>query len=628
MFRIFKSLLLIINFLLIKRIIKYKNGKNNKKDLDNIEENFNEFTKLVPQIGNILNRRIISLNGNWNYIVDMQEIGFYSSRLFPRTFGYFTDRKPKNPEDLVEYSFDKAPVMEIPSDWNTKNEKLLFYEGTVWFRKVFNYKKIDDKSVFLYFAAVNYETLVSINGQYIGRHEGGFTPFNFNITDYIKNGENFIIIKVNNQRKIENVPTIIFDWWNYGGITRDVYLVETEKIFIQNYYFYLSKEEYNDDKRNIIFTVKLNTNSSVIIEISIPELKKTIKYKTDSEGKIKGTIAVKNLVLWSPENPKLYKIELKLGNSILSDEIGFRIIETSGKKILLNKKPIFLRGICVHEEKSNGGGKGLTLDDVREILGWVKELGGNFVRLAHYPHNEYMIREAEKMGIMVWSEIPVYWSIDFGNNKTLENAKHQLTEMILRDQNRANIIVWSIANETPQSELRDQFLAQLALHARSLDNERLISMAMQTKRINPNNFLLEDKMNQYVNIISFNQYLGWYYKVKDFSKINITIPYNKPIVMSEFGGGAKYGYHGSINQRWTEEFQENVYIQNLKLLDKIDGLAGTTPWLLKDFRSPRRVLTGIQDFYNMKGIISDKGEKKKAFFVIQNWYKIKKEKWK
>ena len=583
---------------------------------------------MVPQIGNILNRRIISLNGNWNYIVDMQEIGFYSSRLFPRTFGYFTDRKPKNPEDLVEYSFDKAPVMEIPSDWNTKNEKLLFYEGTVWFRKVFNYKKIDDKSVFLYFAAVNYETLVSINGQYIGRHEGGFTPFNFNITDYIKNGENFIIIKVNNQRKIENVPTIIFDWWNYGGITRDVYLVETEKIFIQNYYFYLSKEEYNDDKRNIIFTVKLNTNSSVIIEISIPELKKTIKYKTDSEGKIKGTIAVKNLVLWSPENPKLYKIELKLGNSILSDEIGFRIIETSGKKILLNKKPIFLRGICVHEEKSNGGGKGLTLDDVKEILGWVKELGGNFVRLAHYPHNEYMIREAEKMGIMVWSEIPVYWSIDFGNNKTLENAKHQLTEMILRDQNRANIIVWSIANETPQSELRDQFLAQLALHARSLDNERLISMAMQTKRINPNNFLLEDKMNQYVDIISFNQYLGWYYKVKDFSKINITIPYNKPIVMSEFGGGAKYGYHGSINQRWTEEFQENVYIQNLKLLDKIDGLAGTTPWLLKDFRSPRRVLTGIQDFYNMKGIISDKGEKKKAFFVIQNWYKIKKEKWK
>ena len=628
MFRIFKSLLLIINFLLIKRIIKYKNGKNNKKDLDNIEENFNEFTKLVPQIGNILNRRIISLNGNWNYIVDMQEIGFYSSRLFPRTFGYFTDRKPKNPEDLVEYSFDKAPVMEIPSDWNTKNEKLLFYEGTVWFRKVFNYKKIDDKSVFLYFAAVNYETLVSINGQYIGRHEGGFTPFNFNITDYIKNGENFIIIKVNNQRKIENVPTIIFDWWNYGGITRDVYLVETEKIFIQNYYFYLSKEEYNDDKRNIIFTVKLNTNSSVIIEISIPELKKTIKYKTDSEGKIKGTIAVKNLVLWSPENPKLYKIELKLGNSILSDEIGFRIIETSGKKILLNKKPIFLRGICVHEEKSNGGGKGLTLDDVKEILGWVKELGGNFVRLAHYPHNEYMIREAEKMGIMVWSEIPVYWSIDFGNNKTLENAKHQLTEMILRDQNRANIIVWSIANETPQSELRDQFLAQLALHARSLDNERLISMAMQTRRINPNNYLLEDKMNQYVDIISFNQYLGWYYKVKDFSKINITIPYNKPIVMSEFGGGAKYGYHGSINQRWTEEFQENVYIQNLKLLDKIDGLAGTTPWLLKDFRSPRRVLTGIQDFYNMKGIISDKGEKKKAFFVIQNWYKIKKEKWK
>ena len=312
----------------------------------------------------------------------------------------------------------------------------------------------------------------------------------------------------------------------------------------------------------------------------------------------------------------------------MKDEIGFRIIEVQEKKILLNKKPIFLRGISIHEEKSNGGGKGLTPKDVKETLGWAKELGCNFVRLAHYPHNEYMIKEAEKMGFMVWSEIPVYWTINFGNDLTLENAKSQLDGMISRDKNRANIIIWSIANETPPSELRDKFLAKLAQYAHSLDNTRLISMAMQTKRIFQYDYLLEDEMNKYVDVISFNQYLGWYQKVKDFSKVNIIIPYNKPIIMSEFGGGAKYGYHGEVNQRWTEEFQENVYINNLKIIDKIDGLAGTTPWILKDFRSPRRVLAGMQDFYNMKGLVSDKGEKKKSFFVMRNWYKIKKEKWK
>mgnify|MGYP002619954877 FL=1 len=92
------------------------------------------------------------------------------------------------------------------------------------------------------------------------------------------------------------------------------------------------------------------------------------------------------------------------------------------------------------------------------------------------------------------------------------------------------------------------------------------------------------------------------------------------MIISEFGGAAKYGYHGGKNQRWTEEFQENLYIENLSMLEKIDGLAGTTPWILKDFRSPRRVLPGIQDYYNRKGLVSDEGKKKKAFYVLQKWY--------
>ena len=127
---------------------------------------------------------------------------------------------------------------------------------------------------------------------------------------------------------------------------------------------------------------------------------------------IAGALTAKNLTLWSPENPKLYNVELKLGASTLKDEIGFRTIETQGKKILLNGKPIFLRGISIHEEKTNGGGRANCPEDAQKLLSMAKELGCNFVRLAHYPHNEYMVREAEKMGILVWSEIPVYWTID------------------------------------------------------------------------------------------------------------------------------------------------------------------------------------------------------------------------
>ncbi|MBO5594067.1 MAG: beta-glucuronidase, partial [Prevotella sp.] len=259
----------------------------------------------------------------------------------------------------------------------------------------------------------------------------------------------------------------------------------------------------------------------------------------------------------------------------------------------------------------------------RTLLSWAKELGCNFVRLAHYPHNEYMVREAERMGILVWSEIPCYWTIAWTNPATLDNARQQLTDMIRRDHNRANVIIWSIANETPHSAERDAFLGTLAKHARSLDDTRLISMAMEVTGASNYVNRLNDNMNEYVDIVSFNQYVGWYRDVNDAPKMTWEIPYNKPVIISEFGGGARYGYHGAKNQRWTEEFQENLYRENLAMLDKIDGLSGTTPWILKDFRSPRRVLPGVQDYYNRKGLFSDKGERKLAFYVLQHWYEGK-----
>ena len=162
-----------------------------------------------------------------------------------------------------------------------------------------------------------------------------------------------------------------------------------------------------------------------------------------------------------------------------------------------------------------------------------------------------------------------------------------------------------------------------------MDNTRLITMAMNSLRgSKTNEFIAEDNMNKYLDIISLNEYMGWYRRTKDFSNITFVIPYEKPIIISEFGGGAKAGFHGEKNERWTEEFQEYVYEQNLPMFDKIKELAGLTPWILKDFRSPRRVLSGIQDFYNRKGLVSDNGEKKKAFYIVKKFYENKKKTWK
>ena len=543
-----------------------------------------------------------------------------------RKRGFFCNDKPKNPWDLVEYDFDKSPEMEIPSDWNTKDNKLFLYEGTIWFKKSFNYTINPQKKLILYFGAVNYGSIIYINGILIGKHIGGFTPFNFDITTKLKNGENFIILKIDNKRKKENIPSLMFDWWNYGGITRDVYLIETDNIYIQNYHFLLNKQNKNQIDIKIELN-KNNTNTSAqIIKLSIPELNIRKSLRINNNKEITKKIEVNDLILWTPDNPKLYKIIIKFNDEEIIDHIGFRTIEVSDKKILLNGNPIFLRGISIQDEKPNNDGVINTLKDVKILLSWVKELGCNFIRLVHYPHNEYMIREAEKEGILVWSELPIYWDLAWEDKDTYNNAQRQLNDMILRDINRANVIIWSIGNETPSSKSRDFFLFNLITFAKTLDNSRLITMAFKAIYSNNNIYKnnLNDTMVKYLDIISFNQLLEQKSDINSFDKMKFDISYNKPIIISGLGVEAKFGYHGTLSQIWTEEFQDNYYNNYFEFLETIEGLVGVSPYMLKDFRSPKGVLNSIHNFYNRKGLVSDKGEKKKAFYTLRNWYLTKK----
>ena len=572
--------------------------------------------KDIPLLGNIPGRSPVSLNGDWNYIVDVQEEGYYDYRMNPTPWGFFQNAKPQTPKDLIEYDFDKSDTMTLPSDWNTRDPRLFFYEGTVWFKKDFTCHPAEGRRTLLYFGAVNYEARVWVNGKPAGYHVGGFTPFNLDITDLVREGENFVVVKVDNKRHAEDVPTQIFDWWNYGGITRDVLLVDVPAVYVENYSLQLDRTDFG----LLHFRVKLNVPvAGKTVRLTVPGLKVDRTVVTGADGTASLEVMAQP-ELWTPDRPVLYETGIGLDGETIRDEIGFRSITTRGKQILLNGKPIFLKGICIHDEKPFGGGRANSAEDARILLEWARELGCNFVRLAHYPHHEQMVREAERMGILVWSEIPVYWTIAWTNPATYDNAQAQLRDMIARDINRANVIIWSIANETPHSPERDDFLGRLATFARNQDDTRLISLAMEVTSASNYHNRLQDNMNVFVDVVSFNQYVGWYRDVDEAPKMTWEVPYEKPVIVSEFGGGARAGRHGDKNERWTEEFQENLYLQNTEMLDKIDGLAGTTPWILKDFRSPRRVLPDVQDYYNRKGLVSDDGRKKKAFYVMKTWY--------
>ncbi len=575
----------------------------------------------AQQLGPIQNtdgRKTISLDGQWQTIVDPYESGFYDYRYQPSANGYFRNAKPKTKSDLIEYDFDKSATLMVPGDWNTQSDQLFFYEGTVWYKKSFDYQRRGDARLFVYFGAANYVADVYLNGEKVGQHEGGFTPFNFEITGLVRETGNFLVVKVDNKRRRDAVPTLMTDWWNYGGLTRHVSLIETPATFVHDYLIQLQK----GTRDRVSGWVRLNgARLGQRVTVRIPEAGISRSFTTDASGFAAIDFRAE-LKLWSPEDPKLYDVVVEAETDQVRDQIGFRSIETRGTEILLNGKPIFLRGICMHEEAPLRGGRAYSQEDAQTLLGWARELGANFVRLAHYPHNERTIREADRMGILLWSEIPVYWTIQWENAATLENARNQLGEMIARDKNRAAVVIWSVANETPLSDARLSFLKNLVSHARSLDPGRLLSAAMERHYINPTTQMIDDPLGEVLDVLGCNEYVGWYDGLPAKADgLEWKSKYDKPLIMSEFGADALYGHHGDALTRWTEEYQEDLYRHQLVMLKKIPFLRGTAPWILMDFRSPRRPLPGIQDYWNRKGLISNRGERKKAFYVMQQWYR-------
>lgn len=586
----------------------------------------------AQKIAGAYTRASTSLNGEWHYIIDPYENGYYNYRReafdlsdTPSRSAYFMDSKPASKSDLIEYDFSLSDQLRVPGDWNSQSDKLLYYEGTVWYQRLFDYSKsVETNRVFLRFGAANYEAEVYLNGRKLGTHTGGFTPFEFEITGLVKREGNTLVVKVDNTRHPEAVPTVNTDWWNYGGLTRSVDLIEVPATYIADHYLQLDPQDAGRIKGRI--TLEGPGRSNAELRLIVKEAGIDLPLRTDRNGVAEVSVPVSGIRLWTPEEPRLYDVSITSGKDVLKDRIGFRTVRTSGNRILLNGKDVFLRGISIHEENPLRGGRAYSRDDAKQLLIWAKDLGCNFVRLAHYPHNENMVRVADEMGILVWEEIPVYWTIQWNNPETLLNAESQLSEAVTRDRNRASVIIWSMANETPVSDARDAFLGSLAATARGLDPTRLISAALEQSGApgDPDTRMVRDPFAKNVDVISFNEYIGWYDGLPDKTEsIKWDLPKDKPILISEFGAGAKYGFHADRETRWSEEFQEDLYRKTLKMLERIPNLRGMSPWILVDFRSPRRHLPRIQDGWNRKGLISDKGEKKKAYFVLRDYYSRK-----
>ena len=586
-----------------------------------------------PTLHNIYGRSHVLLDGRWNYIIDPYEAGYYNYRHQPfdqsanGSGGFYDDRKPKDKGESGEYSFDGSPTLAIPGDWNSQNTKLENYEGTVWMRQQFQSDPKEGKKYFLYFGAVNYEAHVYLNGRKLGSHKGGFTPFQFDVTGRLLKGQNTVIVKADNTRHQDDIPTLNTDWWNYGGITRDVLLAETPDTYIADYQIQLAK---GDMGRIEGFVQMSGAQRSQDVTITIPEagVKATVHTGADGRAAVSIPLAKNKMRYWSPEDPKLYTVTIVGATDKLNDRIGFRTIETRGQDLLLNGKSVFLRGISLHDENPLIPGRLRGEGDMRMMLQWAKEMNCNYVRLAHYPHSEEMIKLADEMGILVWAEVPVYWTISWEKPEVYANAHQQLTDLVTRDKNRASVIIWSIGNETPVSAPRNDFMGKLADTVRALDRTRLVGAALEVHR-KGNEVTVEDPLADKIDLASFNEYAGWYWSNnKEMLNFSFKVNYNKPVIITEFGADALGGLHADSDTRWSEEYQDLLYKNQFKMLDAIPGLRGMTPWVLTDFRSPRRPHPYYQDFWNRKGLISETGKKKQAFYTLKAYYDQKQQQYK
>ena len=564
-------------------------------------------------------RPAASLNGEWGSIADPYFSGLFSFHHVEKKNGWFMNYKAKPGDPFpTEYNFATAPKLKVPGDWNTQRESLFYYEGPMWYERDFTYQPREHTHIFLHVGAANYRSWFWVNGQKVCEHEGGFTAINCDVTQAVHGGANFVVAAVDNTRLEDGVPGLETDWWNYGGLTREVSLIEVPEAFIDQYDLHLMRGEESVIEGWVHVT---GGKPGEKVEVEIPELTAKQSGETGSDGRAAVRFSVKGLERWSPETPKLYKVVLRAGQDSVDELMGFRTVETRGTEILLNGKPVFLRGVSVHAEAPYRTGRAYSDKDAETLLGWAKEMGCNYVRLAHYPHDETMLRAADRMGVLVWSENPVYWALGFDDPKVLAKAEQQLDEEINTSRNHASIILWSMANETPNNAVRTQFIETLATRARAMDGTRLITAALLV-RAEGHTKIVDDPLGQALDVIGANEYIGWYEGRPDSADTTEwKISYQKPLIVSEFGGGAKAGLHGGENERWTEEYQANIYRHQLPMLNKIPQLRGMSPWVLMDFRSPNRPLAGIQDEFNRKGLISDQGQKKQAFYVLQKAYK-------
>ncbi|KAL3284925.1 hypothetical protein HHI36_019057 [Cryptolaemus montrouzieri] len=587
-------------------------------------------------------RQKLSLDGLWNFVQANES----------RPFDGFTEYWYK--KRFIDLNVTMQ-LMPVPSSYNdiTTDWKLRDHVGIVWYEHNFYVPKVwsDLGMVWIRFGSVSYAAQVWINGVKVVSHQIGHLPFKADITNYIKFGQqNRVTVSCDNTLLDETIPqgkvsslsngrlvqTYTFDFFNYAGIDRSVFLYTTPSVFIDD--ITVTTESANNDTAVLNYTVVYINNDMNNVSCRVQLLDKVGEtVATGSCDKGSGQLLVENPKLWWPylmhERPGYqYTFVVKLidENNKLIDIyrllIGIRTLNWTNDSFSINGKKLYLHGFGRHED-SDIRGKGLDFPLIIRDYNLIKWVGANAYRTSHYPYAEEIMDLADSMGIMIIDECPAVDIVGFSDG-LLENHKTSLTELIKRDKNRPSVIMWSAANEPrTQYPAAKPYFEAVINHIKELDSTR------PTTIVEAQAYTATDS-SLFVDIVSFNRYNGWYINEGNMDAITSAViseatnwnkKFQKPVIIQEYGGDTLEGLHFLPDYIWSEEYQVDLMSEHFKAFDSLREqgfFIGEFIWNFADFKTAQ---TYTRVGGNKKGIFTrNRQPKSSAHFLRRRYWNLAK----
>jgi beta-glucuronidase len=560
------------------------------------------------------NRQMIDLSGIWDFRVDKEDQGF---------------------EANWQKGFKKSIPIAVPASWNDQFAEDRDFLGPAWYQLQFNKPSNWNKKIYLRFGSINYISDVWLNGDLIGHHEGGHLAFEFDVSEKILAEENLLVVRVDGRLSEEyvppsgrpmNFPQTNFDFYPFCGIQRPVFLYEIPNEAIKDIIVTTSIEGTAG-----ILNIKLETSGIneatarfIIKEIGTDSVEEINIEQNLHEIKIK----VENAKFWSPESPNLYnlKVEIVKDESIIDSyslKIGFRTIEVQGDKLLLNGKPVYLKGFGRHEDFPITG-KGYVPAVIIKDYSIMKWIGANSFRTSHYPYSEQMMDMADRLGFLVIDEIPAV-GLTFKKNvfdRELELCNQYIEELIKRDKNHPSVIMWSLANEPHNNLKSGDFFKILYDKVRSLDNTRPITVV--------NMMGVKEKAFKFCDVLCINRYYGWYMqpgRIDEACEIlsdemdKLNEKYHKPILLSEFGADTIPGWHSQPSEMFSEEYQSEFIEKYIEVCRGKSYVIGEHIWNLCDFKTSQGITR--MGSMNFKGVFTRDRRPKMAAHLLRKLWKEK-----